>query len=379
MMLKNFQTICVCGFALFAMFFGSGNLVFPLKIGQKVGDLWHLGFIGLFASGIFLPFLGLFVVQRFNGNAQAFFNGAGKFAGFFIPFLSLSLMGSFGVIPRCITVAHGGIEFLFSNIPLFVTSILFCISIYFLCIKDDVIVQTIGKWLSPFKFLSILFLLLVAIFNAPGNLSNSSTKAESIKIGLLTGYELMDLIASFFFSSLTFSYIKKVFKGDELLKFAIKPAILGSFLISVMYFGFLYLGAHYQQIIQDVSPEKMLPTIALHSLGHSSTLFISFVMTISCLTTAVALNSVYARYICSVFPKIGFKASLAFTTLSSFLMSLLSFQGISGVLGPILACIYPSLIFLTIISFFQKEESLLKKIIFYGITILMAFNFFAYS
>ena len=34
----------VIGFALFAMFFGAGNMIFPPKLGLETGSQWVLGF-----------------------------------------------------------------------------------------------------------------------------------------------------------------------------------------------------------------------------------------------------------------------------------------------------------------------------------------------
>ncbi|MDP3935448.1 MAG: branched-chain amino acid transport system II carrier protein, partial [Alphaproteobacteria bacterium] len=104
--MKQYKLICVYGFAIFAMFFGSGNLVFPLQLGQHVGKNWFLGFLGLLSTGIVLPFLGLFVIKLHKGNYRSFFAEGGKMASIILPFFTLSLLGSFGVVPRCITVAH---------------------------------------------------------------------------------------------------------------------------------------------------------------------------------------------------------------------------------------------------------------------------------
>lgn len=43
---KKFITILTAGFALFAMFFGAGNLVIPPYIGLKIGALSGVAFAG---------------------------------------------------------------------------------------------------------------------------------------------------------------------------------------------------------------------------------------------------------------------------------------------------------------------------------------------
>ena len=102
--MQRYKSILIYGFALFAMFFGSGNLVFPIKIGQSTGSFWFLGFLGLFVTGILLPFLGLFVIKLHKGSYNSFFAQAGPIAKIALPLFTLSLLGSFGVVP----VHYGG-------------------------------------------------------------------------------------------------------------------------------------------------------------------------------------------------------------------------------------------------------------------------------
>ena len=45
--------------AIFSMFFGSGNAIFPLDLGVKLGTQTPWGLGGLFSSAILLPFIGL--------------------------------------------------------------------------------------------------------------------------------------------------------------------------------------------------------------------------------------------------------------------------------------------------------------------------------
>ena len=45
---KKFLTLTTTGFALFAMFFGAGNLVIPPYIGLKMGAASGAAFVGFF-------------------------------------------------------------------------------------------------------------------------------------------------------------------------------------------------------------------------------------------------------------------------------------------------------------------------------------------
>jgi LIVCS family branched-chain amino acid:cation transporter len=374
--MKHHQLIFVYGFAIFAMFFGSGNLVFPLKIGQLAGNSWMFGFLGLFITAILLPFLGLFVIKLHNGNYISFFAEGGKLATIILPLFTLSLLGSFGVVPRCITVAHGGINYLFSDFSLPLFSLLFSVLTYLICLKDHIMINVLGKWMSPILLISLGILIAVGIVHAPDTLPPVNTTTAFTQ-GFLTGYQTMDLFAAFFFSALIFRQIQAILPKTNdplvIIKAALKPSIAGAAMLAVVYLGFVFMGAHYGDMIKTVDPELMLPTIATHILCSSAALIIGAAMVFSCLTTAVALNNIYARYIVdslkltpSVFPWV-----LLATTAAAFMISLLDFKGIAGFLSPILDVSYPGLIVLTALSIATKGHKPLKIWLFYSITLIM--------
>jgi LIVCS family branched-chain amino acid:cation transporter len=119
----------------------------------------------------------------------------------------------------------------------------------------------------------------------------------------------------------------------------------------------------------------MLPAIATHTLGISAALIIGIAIIFSCITTAMALNNIYARYIvttCKLRSK-HIPWVLLGTTVISFFISLLDFKGIASFLAPILNISYPGLIVLTIMSIFIKDRKILKIIVFYLLTLGMIY------
>jgi LIVCS family branched-chain amino acid:cation transporter len=373
-----YQSIFIYGFAIFAMFFGSGNLVFPLQIGQTAGFHWIFGFFGLLLTGILLPFLGLFVIKLHRGDYNSFFKEAGPFAGIILPLFTLSLLGSFAVVPRCITVAYGGMGEFFPQLSLFGFSGLFCILTFFLCLKDTFMVKIIGTWMSPVLLVTLTILVLMGIIKAPPIAPSAINAQEAFSSGFLTGYQTMDLFAAFFFSALIFAQIQSAMgetaDHKAVIRFAIKPSIIGASLLALIYSGFVFLGAHYADLIKNIAPESMLPAIAYHTMGETAMLFIGVAILFSCLTTAVALNNIYARYLCTLFKmkEKRFPWVLLGTTGISFTVSLLDFKGIAAFLAPALEISYPGIIALTLLSIGMKGCESLKKSAFYGLTMLMA-------
>jgi LIVCS family branched-chain amino acid:cation transporter len=373
--MQQYKSMFIYGFAIFAMFFGSGNLVFPLQIGQAAGEHWLLAFMGLLLTGIFLPLTGLFVIKLYQGNYRAFFGEVGPLASVVLPLFMLSLLGSFGVVPRCITVAYGSFVYLLPQIKLLHFSILFCIITFFFCLNDRVMIKVLGKWMSPILLITLVTLIVIAAMKAPLALKHTS-HSTAFTYGFTTGYQTMDLFAAFFFSALIFTQIQHTLpqaSSREILFFAIKSSVLGASLLALIYLGFVFLGSHYSLLITNQAPELMLPAIAKAAMGNSATFFIGIAMFLSCLTTAVALNNLYARYLCSILnlQDKQFIFVLLFTTTLSFIMSLLDFKGIAAFLAPILELTYPGIIALTLMAIVIKGRQPLKKAVFYVMTLFM--------
>ena len=180
--------IFLYGFSIFSMFFGSGNLVFPLMVGVNNSDNWLAGFLGFFCTGIILPFLGLFVIKLHRGNYKSFFGEAGSIAKFTIPLFTLSLLGAFGVIPRCIAVAHGGLEFLYKDISLLLFSIIFCIACYIICLNEKWMFSILGKFLTPILLLFLTILIILGIYEGETINADISVTSTNFLVGFYQGY-----------------------------------------------------------------------------------------------------------------------------------------------------------------------------------------------
>lgn len=236
-------------------------------------------------------------------------------------------------------------------------------------------ITVLGKWMTPLLLACLALLIWLGVTQAPPLPDHPLSALYAFQKGFLTGYSTMDLFAAFFFSALIFNQIQAKLKSTndkDVLKAALKPSLIGSCLLGMIYLGFVFLGAHYQSLTSTVSPELLLPTIASHLIGRDAVFLIGIIVIFSCLTTAVALNNIYAHYLCTLFnlKKDKFLIVLALTTTLSFIISLMDFQGIAAILGPILEVSYPSIILLTLLSIFLKDQKKAKTLLFYGVFIL---------
>ena len=68
---KNMQNIIIIGFALFASFFGAGNLIFPPSIGIIAGNQWLIALAAFVLSGIILPLCSFLAVSKADGTEES--------------------------------------------------------------------------------------------------------------------------------------------------------------------------------------------------------------------------------------------------------------------------------------------------------------------
>lgn len=355
--MKSKSLILSTGLAMFSMFFGSGNLVFPLVVGQMSNGHFTLAAIGILLTGVLVPFLGILAMLLFNGSAKDFFGRLGKPAVFWFPFIALCLMGPFGVLARCITVAHGAFQLLAPNLSLWVFSILSCSLIFGLTIRKNRIVPLLGSCLTPILLLSLAAIAFYGLKYGELPEPSAGSGWSSFKIGIFQGYQTMDLLAAFFFSSFVIKHLKdRHTEQTGTLSIFLKSSLIGAGLLSLIYVVLVLLAALYAPQLTSVQPQEMLAFIAKASLGNFAAPIVCCAVVLACLTTAIVLTSLFAEFLKKEVTQDKIKLSTALiTTLGiAFFTSTLEFSGIARILGPILEAIYPALIVLTVLSIFHK-------------------------
>ena len=91
---------------LFGMFFGAGNLIFPIFMGQLAGHHVWAASAGFLITGVGLPLLGVAAlgVSQKDGLLELSSQIGRKYGVFFTCLLYLTI-GPFFAIPRCATVS----------------------------------------------------------------------------------------------------------------------------------------------------------------------------------------------------------------------------------------------------------------------------------
>lgn len=348
------------GFALFSMFFGAGNLVFPIQLGQESAGNYLAASAGIMLTGVIVPFMGVFGMLLYGGSLNSFFYAFGRRGTFLFTLLALGLLGPFGVVARCLTVSHGALALIFPTLTLPISSALLCAFIFILTIKKNKIIPLLGTYLTPFLLLSIAAIAICGLQQVDLPQINSQEGWGALRNGIFQGYQTMDLLAAFFFSQFVISHLRQQLreKGEErhLTPIFTKASIIGVGLMSVIYFVMVMLGASYVPLLSGKPPQEMLGLIAMACLGPYAAPCVCLSIVFACITTAIVLSSLFAEFlkveVCQ--NKLGHTSSLLLTLIIGFGISTLDFGGIASFLGPLMEMIYPALIVLTMYNIVIK-------------------------
>ncbi len=355
------------GLAIFSMFFGAGNIIFPLIIGNSLSGGFSYSLSGFLITAIGMPFLGLFTLFAFSGNTMQFFSVLGRKKGLILACFILLILGPIGSSPRCLTLAYATLSLSFPEISPFAFYLVSSFLLFFTVFKKEKVLPLLGGLLSPLKLSFLAIIIVWGLLRAPKPSSPQEVNAiTSFLQGAFQGYNTMDLLASFFFAPLI---IASFSKEDPLTqkKLFTKASFLGASLLSLIYVGFAVLSHLYAEKLQGIAPEALLATLSLYILGSKGSFFFSITIAVSCFITAVALIAAFTHFVHEELlqKRISYKTILFFSLLATFFFSNLNFRGISSFLTPLLQGIYPLLIFLTLYglrSLRKEKKTSLNKV-----------------
>ncbi len=353
------------GFAIFAMFFGAGNVVFPLAIGQFSGVDASFAVFGLLITGIVLPLTGLIAMILFNSDYYAFFYRIGKWPGLFLILLILALIGPLAGIPRTITLSYSTLALTWMDLPAWLFYTAFCSLTLLLAYRRDAILTILGKFLTPMLLFCLAAVILKGVFTDPMALINPDTTSwKMFMAGFMTGYNTMDLLAALFFSTVVLAGLHAKFTNtqgkvahDDLLKYLLKASAVAGLLLLLVYGGFCLIAARHAFILQGVPADELLGALSLSMIGLYAGPLANGVVSIACLTTAVTLTSVFAEFLSHHFYGDAdkmYKPFVVLTVLAAFAMSFLGFVRIIEIIFPIIAACYPMLIVLALCNIAYK-------------------------
>ncbi|EGT3617113.1 branched-chain amino acid transport system II carrier protein [Clostridium perfringens] len=351
------KDILITGFALFSIFFGAGNLIFPPYIGLTSGNQWLVSFLGFIISDVGIIFLSIVAISK-TGSFQGVLGRAGKKFGITLEVLMMLCLGPILVVPRtAATTFEMGISPLLGNINPYVFSIIFFLTVFILTIKPNKVMDIIGKVLTPLLLLALAVLIIKGIINPIGDLEKVNS-GKLFMSGITQGYQTMDALGTGGIVALVMtSFASKGYKDKkENRKLTIKSSLIACIGLAMVYGGLTFLGATASTLYDSsISQTTLLMNITNAILGSTGTIMLAIVIGLACLTTAVGLTSVTAKYFEDVSnKKLKYEYIVISICVFSALASNLGVDKIIEIAVPILSLIYPVSILLVIMNIFEK-------------------------
>ncbi len=343
-------SILSTGLALFSMFFGAGNIIFPLLVGKMSGSETPAAVLGLGFSAVAFPFLGLIAMMLYGGNIHAFLQRLGKWPAIFLLLILQLSQGPVGAMPRLITLMHASLyAYLPISLPLF--SLLICTFVFLLTVKPQKIIDLLGVVLTPLLLLTLGSIVIMGGILAPPPEQVVGGSVHYFAQGLKMGYQTMDLTAALLFATLILPHLSQGTNDPIVIRRRmVQASLIASGLLMITYIGLCWTAAHYSFL--DAAPEALLQKISIEILGPFGGIISAAAVFLACLTTAISLAAVFSNYLKEDLLKnrIQKSLSLLMTLMGTAMMATLGFSGIMKLWGPILEILYPSLIVLCLLN-----------------------------
>lgn len=365
------KDILLTGFALFAMLFGAGNLIFPPMLGYETSSSWLLTMLAFIITGVGFPFLGILSVSIAGNGIKDFANRVSPIFSTIFAILSILAIGPMLAIPRTGATAYE-ITFLYNGMesPIYKYIYLICyfgIVILF-SLRANRVIERVGKILTPILLILLFLIIVKGIF-----FTNLAVKPDiyphAFKRGFLEGYQTMDTIASIAYAGIILKAIKsgRNLTHKQEFSFLIKSGLVAIISLALIYSGFALVGAKMHSVLATDDKIELLVKTTSYLLGNYGIFVLAICVAGACLTTAIGLVATVGEFFSSI-TSFKYENIVIFTVIISFLLSILGVESIINISIPILVFIYPvmiSLILLNLFGKFVKNDYVYKGVVLF--------------
>lgn len=375
-----FSTYAIIGTMLFGMFFGAGNLIFPIQMGQLAGTNYWWALIGFLVTAIGLPFLGILAIGLSGSNGLR--DLASRVHPVFGVVFALALyltIGPFFAIPRTATVPFvvGFEPFIDpANVQmwLLIFSFIFFLVVFYFSLNPAKIMDYIGKYLTPAFLLFLFALIIISVLSPMGRFVEPSLSYvnEAFMTGFKEGYNTMDALASLAFGIIVINAIKRLGITDkkDIAKATWKSGIFAMALMVLIYGLIMYMGASSVTAIGTFeNGGQIFAAVADHYFGSYGAILLAIIIVLACLKTSIGLITACGEFFHEVFPKISYKAFVVILCGVSFGIANVGLSNIITFAVPVLMFLYPLAIILILLGLaaplFKNKQSVFATAMFF--------------
>lgn len=348
---------------LFGLFFGAGNLIFPIHLGQLSGANWGMATFGFLVTAVLLPLLAVLAISA--SHAKGVYDIGtplgNKFALIFMVLIHLTL-GPLFATPRTASISFSvGLQPVLpksaAKPALLIFSAIFFILAFIISYEQSTILDSIGRILNPLFLLLLFSVFLLAAISPMGAAKDQSVtrayQSASFFNGFIEGYNTMDALAGLAFGYTIVSAVRQLGKtsAKSNAKVTARAGVLATGAIGIIYIGLIWLGAttlnHFKISQEGGTVFNQIVTYYLGDLGHA---LLATLVTLTCLTTAVGLIAAFAQDFHRSFNKISYHGWLTIMTIVSFITANFGLDTIISWSTPMLMFLYPIAMVLIILS-----------------------------
>ena len=352
------KDVLLTGFALFAMLFGAGNLIFPPMLGYETSSSWIPTMLAFIITGVGFPFLGILSVSIAGNGIKDFANRVSPTFSKIFAIISILAIGPMLAIPRTgatayeITFLHNGMN---NTMYKYIYLICYFGIVILFSLRASKVIERVGKILTPILLL-LLFLIIVKGIFFSGLSIKPDIYPHAFKKGFLEGYQTMDTIASIAYAGIILKAIKngRNLTQKQEFSFLIKAGLVAILSLALIYGGFALVGAKMHSVLVTNDKIELLVKTTSYLLGNYGNLVLAICVAGACLTTAIGLVATVGEFFSSI-TSFKYEKIVIFTVIISFLLSILGVERIIRISVPILVFIYPVMISLIILNLFGKH------------------------
>lgn len=353
------KEMIVSGLALFAIFFGAGNLILPPMMGLKAGASWPVALFGFLLSEIIFLFMGFQAAVYCEGDMKQFGRKYSRNFGVLIGTIIMLLIGPIIAVPRtAATTFEMSVLPFFPDFNPILFSLLFFGLTFFFSINGSSVVDFIGKYLTPALLIILVIILVIGIFSpmAPSD----KVVENQLGAGFVEGYQTMDAITAVIIAATFLSHFREVGIQDKKSLSWTMTRVCGiaCLLLALVYGGLAYLGAiSYTFGDPSMQRTELLTKIVEMTMGSFGKAALSLCTFLACLTTSVGLTHATSLFFHDFTKgKISYKLMVTVTTLVACAISLLGVDRIISLSAPLLFVVYPVMILLTILNLLDRGK-----------------------
>lgn len=345
------KKILILGITLFSMFFGAGNLIFAPFLGAQAGNSTYLALFGMLITSVVCPIGAICIIAPYHTAMNMIGKIWKPLAPVFLTLVYL-LIGPCIAIPRTASTAMEMWTWLIpAGFLRYLAIFIFFALAFVLAIHPGKLKDILGKILGPILILLILFLCIPLLFKKSQIVPAAGSYAKNtFFVGFNEGYQTMDILAAFCFSTILLLNVRQSHLKNESASL-IQAAVIAGILLASIYTLLAFCSMRQSSLLQQYkNGAQILSAAARECWGSFGQILCGLIFLIACLNVCSSLIACCSEYFHDLAKKVPYHYWLVIFTLSGAIMACTGLDSILSWSGKLLSWICPIAILILVIG-----------------------------